>query len=333
MLFPTSHTAVRMTCHAPAHVLLFKSVGYLDSQARKMLRTDPGEAIAERKLFALFYASLAIAVVLSFVSSLSGLQQLQLASTPRLLAWVTRNRNLARLLFDAGLWQGLTLLALAVLASVIARRRGRRLWSGIGWFLTAVAGLVVIMLLEIVAEKYLLKPSLHNLRPGLNLGEGPVTELGYRLLGMDSGGATSTPSGFALRQSILFVFYLVLQCNFRPRRAISGRLLTTANSGLFALVLFGRFAMGMHTVFDILLGVAVGILVFWLGFGVHAGAKGTLRYMEELVAPGAVCFLVIEFYCHRPNHWLLFGAVSASIMAISYALFVFTGLGRRPGGG
>jgi len=163
--------------------------------------------------------------------------------------------------------------------------------------------------------------------------EGPVTELGYRLLGMDSGGATSTPSGFALRQSILFVFYLVLQCNFRPRRAISGRLLTTANSGLFALVLFGRFAMGMHTVFDILLGVAVGILVFWLGFGVHAGAKGTLRYMEELVAPGAVCFLVIEFYCHRPNHWLLFGAVSASIMAISYALFVFTGLGRRPGGG
>ena len=165
-----------MTCHAPAHVLLFKSVGYLDSQARKMLRTDPGEAIAERKLFALFYASLAIAVVLSFVSSLSGLQQLQLASTPRLLAWVTRNRNLARLLFDAGLWQGLTLLALAVLASVIARRRGRRLWSGIGWFLTAVAGLVVIMLLEIVAEKYLLKPSLHNLRPGLNLGEGGAVE-------------------------------------------------------------------------------------------------------------------------------------------------------------
>ena len=64
-----------------------------------------------------------------------------------------------------------------------------------------------------------------------------------------------------------------------------------------------------------------------LGRRAHCGT------WKSWLPPGAVCFLVIEFYCHRPNHWLLFGAVSASIMAISYALFVFTGLGRRPGGG
>ncbi len=226
-------------------------------------------------------------------------------------------------LFDAMLWQGLSVILLIVTIEVRDQQENIRWIKVLLESAVVVLGTIAIMGLEVFVEKVFFKPSLFYLRPTITLGDGPVTELFYRILQflgveLGKGTGTSAPSGFALRQTIIFLLITMYRNRFLKHNSLKSNTISGLNITFLLLVLLSRLLIGAHTVSDLGLGTGIGILSFWLAFSLIEVVKGRLEYLEELAVPGLTYFLTVLFFCHNPTHWLLLGAITSAIVLLTY---------------
>src|SRR5260370_24955111 len=70
--------------------------------------------------------------------------------------------------------------------------------------------IVLLIFLELLLEKYLLKPIFSYNRPGTSYGEPWLTSLLRPIFHFSDHKGTSTPSGFIVRQTVLALLFVIL---------------------------------------------------------------------------------------------------------------------------
>ncbi|MCX6093079.1 MAG: phosphatase PAP2 family protein [Candidatus Bipolaricaulota bacterium] len=284
----------------------------------------------------MFQWSLALAVLAVFVSAISALGTFNPTGYAGYADWYRSHQGILSILLDSALWHlvaGALLLAVGMYGIL---RIKRPFWGGNLWRVTLLLGLMVVALLvEVAVEKYVFKPSLAVPRPAGIFEPGTITRfvdagLAALGLGMPTDGLTSTPSGFAIRQTLVLLGILLYGWRFlagkpRLRGALVG---VSAFASLLALA--GRVLTGAHTPRDVLLGLAIGLVVFWLVFALVQLVKEEPLYLQNWAIPGATAFIGIEFFCHNPTMWLITGAMTSLVVFAAY--YVFAVIRRTPTG-
>jgi len=210
---------------------------------------------------------------------------------------------------------------------------------------------VAILGSAIVLTDYWLKPTFHYDRPSeeYRLPEPPFTETFNDLLNREpeADKPTSAPSGFVLRQLFLMLLLFILaQVTFlllssrlpRWRKAIivlkSG--FYSLNILMFCWVAFSRVWRGNHTIFDVGISIAVGILIFWPSFFLLASilrliilkrrnlsselGSSIALYSSEFVFPGLILLGFSFGLSNKPTSWGLASGVTLSILGLAYLL-------------
>jgi len=131
---------------------------------------------------------------------------------------------------------------------------------------TAAAALIEYYLVE----KLWLKPALDYMRPpdSLHLPPPAVSKWFSNLLGEDLAASNGAPSGFVLRQLLASLSGLLALFSLPRGGKRSGKLITGVLSGLLVIALgwtaFSRVYSGHHYLFDIMLAIGIGTIIFWI---------------------------------------------------------------------
>jgi len=285
------------------------------------------EARKEKQIRGWFYGSLAVAVLVVFLSAIEVLATYNPLRSASLYSWMTSNRSLVAIVFDAMFWQ---LLSVAILIATIIMRY----WNEqVGWkiYVRNLVGLGLLMaavfILGLWVEKVALKPALHYLRFDLHLPEGIISEFGYRRfasirIASSQTGYTSAPSGFAIRQALLFLGFVVYGWSCRRTSRVLPIVGLVLVSALSVLTLASRVLIGAHSIRDMSLGLTIGIVAFWLGYSLVQIARKRREYFEELLIPAGTSSFAMLFYCHDPYRWMLIGGVVLAGSLLMYCIFI-----------
>lgn len=178
---------------------------------------------------------------------------------------------------DVLLWQSLSLLLLIFIAYQTFSKHLSDIKT-----LTAVASYCVLVILIITAlEVYVLKPTFKYNRPTTPIVEPVYTEFLSSWLrqlfriSSDSVG-TSTPSGYALRQTVIFLATLFVYAQKRVKKHIAWIVIVTS-AIITIFVCAQRVFILSHTVFDLGISIGLGTLIFWIVIFVTFFRSETVR--------------------------------------------------------
>jgi hypothetical protein len=179
-------------------------------------------------------------------------------------------------------------------------------------FLLVSVALIAAMVLEYLFEVLFLKPSFQYGSNSPHLD--PV--LWGRLaamLGVAEAERFGGPSGFALRQTLILLNFLVLANQAKwatitgPTRSYA---LYSLHVGVFVIVCLLRIGMGNihNAAFDVGIGIGVALFAFWVVLlmikVVVSPTAGHLEYLEQAVAPLGLYGIAILFYCQETKFWI-----------------------------
>ncbi len=200
-------------------------------------------------------------------------------------------------------------------------KRARRIAIALVLGIVLVSCLFVV---EIVLENYLFKPIFHEIRPAqqYTIAEPPVTAFFERLLNMESepGAPTSAPSGFVLRQMILFCTILVLAQKLVPRKGLFAFILCV-NAGLLILMAVSRVLVGAHTFYDAGIAFGVGNIVFWPSFFLVYSFLGKKQSETHITDVAALCLLLIPIcflLSEESSPWVIISVVVFGVLTGGY---------------
>jgi len=166
-----------------------------------------------------------------------------------------------------------------------------------------------------VIEKLWLKPALAYMRPpaGMRLGFAPVSAWFSRLVGDTLGSSSGAPSGFVLRQlmislsGLLVLFSSPIKKN--RRRMLTDGLLSSFFVIVLAWTAFTRVYSGHHYIFDVMIAVGIGTILFWI-FTLAVIAAWNLRH-RRLHAVSRECWHLLA---HRSKMMLPFTLVVVLVL-------------------
>lgn len=247
------------------------------------------------------YASLILGLIIMVILCLPNLQKFTLPRTP---LW----NKITKYPLDAGLIQLISALLLAwVIYKYPLKIFAKKSFTAI----SSVLFVFLIMLVEIVMEKWLFKPSLRYDRLLDSLSEAFFTQFVLTILHMVGEKGTAAPSGFALRQMFLVLPFLILSQQEKWKSVFSTKatfVLYFLNILFFILVPLLRIYRGRHTLFDVGISIGIGTFIFWFFIIIIQSLvkKREAGYLEDLTGFSLIYIFSILFYCHNTTYWLLF---------------------------
>ncbi len=228
--------------------------------------------------------------------------------------------------FDTVMLQGFSILIVAWVISRFLSCKGMS--RGAMSFVWALAILGCMMGFELILERIVLKPSFSYDRFEQSVETAMVAFLNQ---GGHFGGEekTACPSGFALRQVILFLTFLLIHRQEEWHRLFEKRVsralqktLYPINVGLLFLVPFLRVYWGRHHFFDIGMSIGIGVFTFWsITLLVSNWLRGSMEDFQCLVfmaVPMAAFTFVIFLYTEGPARWLIFCWLLIMVSGLTY---------------
>jgi hypothetical protein len=188
----------------------------------------------------------------------------------------------------------------------------------------------IILLVSEFAVLYLFKPAFDVPRPQMydNYLEPPAVRLFHYLVGEKG----STPSGFVVRQIVLFLaISLGLNSKDSPIKNNAARISIHIVNLIFVMLVGAhRLLRDSHTLFDVTISVGVGTIVFWLVYVMpYIVFKGTSAVYN--VAMVYMLFVAsFFFYTNRSDLWIFNSfAVVAFILLTQQILSYFRNKEQR----
>lgn len=231
---------------------------------------------------------------------------------------------LALRILDPVIIQCLSLLIVSYAALHYFKRCHVAWASNRGAILYPLLVLGLLLIVEIILEYFVFKPTFSFNRPGDSLGDPWFTALIRHYVNLDLNGteASSTPSGFVLRQTLLALalVFFIHQPNFFPSGR-QWRLLLLHSTNIFVLLLmaWSRLYVGSHRLFDIAIGIGLGGFLFWIMVFVILSFKVEVRSrISEFALPALTFVFMILLYSQHFVRWALF---CASAIILLGALF------------
>ncbi len=204
-------------------------------------------------------------------------------------------------------------------------KSGRRRLLRAGAF--ALVLILCVLVVAVVSEYLVFKPIFSEPRPDDRIAEPPVAAFFSDAVksvfpaGLSTeDGHTSTPSGYVVRQLLLFYLVLVFAQKLVSRKKLFVPVVLLVSMALVVLVAVSRVLTGAHTFYDAGVSLAVSALTFWPPFiAIYAFLKK--KDSEACVVDIAVlCMLLIPicFVLSEDSGWWV---------AISLFMFGFLALG------
>jgi len=228
---------------------------------------------------------------------------------------------------DPLLLQGLSVLAVGLV--VMGYRRPSLTIRNILWrrklqCFTACVCVGLSLVLSYVLGEVWLKPAFGYQRPTSFHGDSFILEwLGIMTL-------QGCPSGFMVRQIWLFLLVVVFagaSCSTHPAR---GDLRWTRRSKLVMLVLIActvliacvRLARRAHTVFDLAMGIATGVYLFWLVYYLRAALwrKVGRQSCTDMVGISCVFLPVFLIYSKTGMLWTVSAVIIFALLGVGHWL-------------
>ena len=231
---------------------------------------------------------------------------------------------------DPVLVQGISIV-LVTLIIMAYRYQNESLLYSIRYRYISLAATFTLVLLPLVGtyllEIYWLKPGFGYDRPGAFNRDSWLTQwLGLTIDSHD----TACPSGFALRESWLLVLgfaFASTKSRTAPHRYYSmWRLSTAGLLGLLtiacAVIGFVRIARHAHTPFDVAMGIALGVYMFWIFYFSAASMRGLelWDYGTDLLAVSAIFIPIFLFYARHTVEWAIPAACLLYLASLSSRL-------------
>jgi len=204
------------------------------------------------------------------------------------------------------------------------KRRGAGWASNRSAILYPFLALCLLLFFEIILEYFIFKPTFSFNRPGESLGDPWFTALLRHYINLDLNGteASSTPSGFVLRQTLLalaLVFFIHQPNFFASGRQWKLPLLHSTNIFVLFVMAWSRLYVGSHRLFDIAIAIGLGGFLFWITVFVSLSFKIEVRSrIGDFVLPALTFVFMILLYSQHFVRWVLF---CASAIIILGALF------------
>lgn len=213
---------------------------------------------------------------------------------------------------DAMVLQGLSMLLVAwvIYRYLIVQKESRT--SSFFW---TIGILIVMMGTLIILEKYILKPSFLYNRIEEST-ETAVVAFVSNMLGLAGDKKTACPSGFTLRQVVLFLSFMLLHEQQVWPKIFEGRIVRALKTPFYVLnwaflilIPFLRFYWRRHILFDIGLSIGIGVFLFW-SIAIITNiqirrSKEAVQYLTDLVAPMFVFTFTIFLYTEHTLRWLI----------------------------
>jgi len=275
------------------------------------------------------YGTLAIGFVLMLVLPLKNFETLTIPQYP---AWTF----VFRFILDAAFIQSVSYAVLFYLAykyfSRVSPLHGGHL------FIRLLGLFVVIMAMQLLVEG-VIKTWFHYDRPSVQLSEGWFTNFAIRavnwvlgLFGLDfdlgSDVAGATPSGFAVRQTVILLFFMLLahQEQFKDKFPRTRPIWYVLQLVFFFAVLSQRVYLNRHTLFDIGIGIGIATILFWffvvcLTF-LFRRSEINKKYIGTFIAPLGAYSIAIYFYSQETRWFMLSTLAMVLFLAGLYNLRV-----------
>jgi hypothetical protein len=252
----------------------------------------------------LLYFSLAIAFALMILLSSKSFQLIPIQrSRFPLLNFITGN------ILDVAVLQAVSLVLLIWLCFKYLRDVLH--WKGLSALIFSLVSCFLICTFLLMAEHWFLKPSFKYGRPQNMLSECTLTSVVLKKLGIGADEGTSAPSGFALRQTWILLFFLLLKNQKRVAELFSRRFLVSHQAAhwcIFVLVLAGRVYRGRHSLFDVGTSIGIGTLLFWFFILISRiliwRDQKVKRLMVGFLPPLGTFGIAIMFYAQETKWWL-----------------------------
>lgn len=221
---------------------------------------------------------------------------------------------------DPLLLQGLSLLYVLIVASHYSHIRWETSYTSWKTYVYPI-WVLLLVLLAVGLEKPVFKASFLYNRPASMQAEPFFTALVRqipwisRLLSREEG--TAAPSGFVLRQTLLFLSFLLLA--FQKTWGMWRRkTFIMVNILILLFVAFSRVYRASHGAFDIGLGMAIGTFLFWLFYLVSLAfiQPRSRSFLTDFSLPAVGFTFSILFYCQETSVWLGFSFGSLLVLGI-----------------
>lgn len=213
---------------------------------------------------------------------------------------------------DATVLQGLSMV---LVAWVIYRYLIVQEVSRTSSFILTIGILTSMMVTIIILETYILKPCFLYNRIEKST-ETAVTAFVAHMLGLAGDEKTSCPSGFTLRQVVLFLSFMLLHEQQVWSKIFEGRIVRALkipfyilNWAFLILIPFLRFYWQRHILFDIGIAIGIGVFLFWsitilISIPIMR-SKEVIQYLTYLVAPIFAFTFIIFIYMENTLLWLM----------------------------
>jgi hypothetical protein len=202
-------------------------------------------------------------------------------------------------------------------------------------FIVSLAIPLVVLLLAWVINDGIFKNALSYPRPAeySNAAEDAATRLMHAYLGVGQG----APSGYAVRQTILLVMWIWIASHAQSPFARGSNpypfLAKTQYSGvtffcyilsiilqvlLLAFVCLQRIAVYAHGPFDLIVGIGIGILIFWtlLLPAVAYYQSNAALFLLHLATLWLLLTLLFVFQTQQPASWIKIGITFFVILTL-----------------
>lgn len=213
---------------------------------------------------------------------------------------------------DAMVLQGLSIV---LVAWVIYRYLIVQEVSRTSSFIWTIGILTAMMVTLIILEKYILKPCFLYNRIEEST-ETAVVAFVSHILGLAEDEKTACPSGFTLRQVVLFLSFMLLHEQQAWPRIFEGKIVKVLKTPFYALnwtflilIPFLRFYWQRHILFDIGMAIGIGVFLFWsitivVSIPIRK-SKDAVQYLTDLVAPIFTFTFIVFLYMENTLRWLL----------------------------
>lgn len=215
---------------------------------------------------------------------------------------------------DAIVLQGLSMV---LVAWVIYRYLIVQEVSRTSSFILTIGILTAMMVTIIILEKYIFKPCFLYNRIEESTETAAVAFVA-NILGLAGDEKTACPSGFTLRQVVLFLSFMLLHEQqawpkiFEGKGKIVGALkkpFYVLNWAFLILIPFLRFYWQRHILFDIGIAIGIGVFLFWsitilINIPITRSKKA-VQYLTDLAAPIFVFTFTIFLYMEHTLGWLM----------------------------
>ncbi|MBZ0243748.1 MAG: hypothetical protein K8F24_11070 [Bacteroidales bacterium] len=198
-------------------------------------------------------------------------------------------------------------------------------------FLVSFGLPLALLIFSFVLSSLVLKPAFGYLRPGPDAGPlgNPwlISSIDHILPFQLAEGSGDVPSGFATRQTVLFLLTVWIveqkpmgEYLFSNRRRISYVALSFL---LLLFTLFSRYYRANHSFFALIIAVGLATLLFWMFLSVIYSLKYGRRdkyLLAETFGAFVPMSLIFLTYSEAPGKWAGFALVVLLLLALVYVI-------------